>query len=312
MTSKKQTKTVSLDGEARIEDVIRQVPVPGELKEATSTVDAPAEDAIRQVVKPVDEEVTLWDVTVADQNIENTIRPVRRARSPENTTDGTAEAIDPIEPVKGPATLLNGRFLRDDLGIYRRQGETRDALADEGSKIRFIDKQMDAFEAGVELAKSKGWSAIEVTGSEQFRSEAWFHAKAAGMDVVGYEPNEKDLKRLGAPNAIPEKADPARPGLQAATAVKESATQAFDYAVEKGLSVLSTNTTKGTHTGKIVHETGHHVVQDNGRNSVTIHNKNDLDLGYKGFLNTSKTMKITYANGRGTLPVTEKDRGQGR
>ncbi|MFD2274720.1 LPD7 domain-containing protein [Undibacterium arcticum] len=128
---------------------------------------------------------------------------------------------------------MKGRFTRDAAGIYRRVGETREALADEGQVIRFIDKQMDAFEAGVELAKSKGWKAIEVTGTEKFRAEAWFHAKAAGLDVIGYEPNEQDFKRLKSQGkSITPHAEVLAPSKE----MVDSQQEAFDIAMKKKAS----------------------------------------------------------------------------
>src|SRR5260364_153470 len=67
-----------------------------------------------------------------------------------------------------PKTLLNGRFIRGEKGEYHRLTEARVALVDETDKIRFIDKQIDTFQAATELAHSKGWHAILVTGTEQF------------------------------------------------------------------------------------------------------------------------------------------------
>ena len=123
-------------------------------------------------------------------------RVQRNKRADQAATNSATKTSDTPVVASPPATLLNGRFVRDEVGIYRRIGEEREALADEGDKIRFIDKQIDAFQAAIELAKAKSWEAIEVTGSEKFRAEAWFHAKSAGLEVIGYEATAQDQQRL--------------------------------------------------------------------------------------------------------------------
>lgn len=116
---------------------------------------------------------------------------IQNAEAPKGLSDA------PLPPA-GPGSLMSGTFVRDEQGNYRRKGEEKVALADETTRIRFVDKQMDTFQAAVELAASKGWMAIEVTGSEKFRAEAWMHARLAGLEVVGYEASTQDQERLEA------------------------------------------------------------------------------------------------------------------
>ena len=273
----------------------------------------------------------------ANTGEENTIRPVE-VTGPSRTAQ--SDAIRPVgvhakagassqdqsagTAVQNPVlnTLLRGRFVRDEAGIYRRQGETREALADEGAQIRFIDKQMDTFEAGVELAKSKGWNAIEVTGTEKFRSEAWFHAKAAGLDVVGYEPKEPDLKRLqmhtqkSIDKASDKSSNAAPIALDAdqsehLQALVESKAAAEKFAFGEKMGVQGVNPNRGRYSGKVLHETEHHIVQDIGRGTAVVHNRDDLDVDYKELLKSSKILRIQYDQGKGKAQAAEKERGFG-
>lgn len=268
---------------------------------------------------------------------ENTIRPVEVVGASQAVQ---ADAIRPVgvhakadaasqeqgadTAVQQPIlnTLLRGRFVRDEAGIYRRQGEKREALADEGAQIRFIDKQMDTFEAGVELAKAKGWKAIEVTGTEKFRSEAWFHAKAAGLDVVGYEPNEADLKRLdvysqkGIDKAGDKsiKVSPVAPNADQSErlrALNESKAAAEKFAFGEKMGVQGVNPNRGRYSGKVLHETEHHIVQEIGRGTAVVHSRDDLDAGYKELLKSSKSLRIHYDQGKGKAQAAEKERGFG-
>lgn len=217
-----------------------------------------------------------------------------------------------------PVTLLGGRFIRGENGEYRRQGETRVALVDEVEKIRFVDKQMDAFQAAVELAKAKEWGAILVTGTEKFRGEAWYHASMAGMKVVGYEPTEKDLATLKQARESAAKdgvSSPARVGAAQAVsdagAKAKSLKAANEFALEAVGVTQPLNDHSGRYAGKVLHETEHHVVQDVGRKVAVVHEKsafNAADL--KKAIERGGSLRVQYDNGRAAID-TGKGRAQG-
>lgn len=263
-----------------------------------------------------EEENAIRPVEVAGQAAIGQGDAIRPVRAPAGASQEQSSDVAAAQPVL--STLLRGRFVRDEAGIYRRQGETREALADEGAQIRFVDKQTDTFEAGVELAKAKGWKAIEVTGTEKFRAEAWFHAKAAGLDVVGYEPNEADLKRLAAHSrgesgkGVDAPAAPMTSEQSARhEALMQSKAAAERYAFNADLGVQGVSVERGRYAGKVLHETEHHVVQDIGRGTVVIHKRDDLDANYKEMLKSSKKLRINYHEGKGRVEAAEKSRGLG-
>lgn len=202
-----------------------------------------------------------------------------------------------------PATLLDGKFVRDDAGNYRREGETEIALVDETTRIRFVDKQMDTFQASIELAATKGWSALEVTGSEKFRAEAWLHAKVAGFEVVGYEPTAKDKERLEARQAELS-------GRPAPHVVEGSRNAAEAVARTKGLKPKPANESKGRYEGKIVYETAHHVVQDVGLGEAAIHDRKNLAAAELGKAVSGKlSLSVAYSkDDQGRLVVHTKAR----
>ena len=211
-----------------------------------------------------------------------------------------------------PATLLNGRFVRGEAGIYRRQGEEREVLVDEGDKIRFIDKQMDAFQAGVELAKAKGWKAIEVSGSEKFRAEDWYHAKVEGLDVIGYEPTAQDLKRLERRTLDLKSASPTAVQDVHTKAVLASRNDAQEFALKKDFGVQTVNTGAGCYSGRLLHETDHHIVQDIGRSMVAVHEKRAFGVDHKFDLPSKKSLLIGYTNGKASVKTKEKNHGLSR
>lgn len=240
-----------------------------------------------------------------------------------SATNSATKTSDTPVVASPPATLLNGRFVRDEVGIYRRIGEEREALADEGDKIRFIDKQMDAFQAAIELAKAKDWEAIEVTGSEKFRAEAWFHAKSAGLEVIGYEATAQDQQRLAkAAEQLATKlavsAPP--PGTAAQTSdadrlakeVLASRQQAQDFALGKGYGIQTVNTAAGRYNGRLLHETEHHLLQDIGQKTVAVHEKRAFASEQSFDLTSKKSLAIRYDDSKAVLKVPEKTRQRSR
>lgn len=191
----------------------------------------------------------------------------------------------------GPLTLQNGRFERDEAGQYRRVGEEKISLVDEGLRIRMIDKQEDAFLASIELAASKGWKTIEVTGSPKFRAEAWLNAKLAGFEVVGYTPTELDLVALeGAREGAGLTATP--------ESFMKSKAAAEAVAKVKCAKVADADVEKGRYSGPLVLVTEHHAVQDIGRKTAVVHELKKLPKAeVERALTGKRSLSVEYKDG---------------
>ncbi|WP_394475164.1 ankyrin repeat domain-containing protein [Ralstonia mannitolilytica] len=211
----------------------------------------------------------------------------------------------------GPETLLQGRYVRDGAGQYRRLGEEQIALVDEGDKIRFVDKQTDTFHAAGELAGAKQWQAIQVTGSEKFCADAWFSARLAGLDVIGYEPTAKDLDRLevaverGFSNAFAE----TRHHVTAAGPTREAPKEGPPLA-----STLHPLAVSGTHIGKVTALSANHLEQKVGRDprNVVVHDRSVLSGDP---VDVGQVVTIKYEMGKGLLSnhdLAVEQRGVGR
>lgn len=211
----------------------------------------------------------------------------------------------------GPDTLLQGRYVRDGSGQYRRLGEEGIALVDEGDKIRFVDKQTETFHAAGELAGAKNWQAIQVTGSEKFCADAWFSARLAGLDVIGYEPTTKDLVRLetaveqGFSNAFVD----TRHHATAASPAREAPTDGPPLA-----STLNQAPVTGTHVGKVTALSDSHLEQKVGRDprNVMVH---DRSLLSGDPVDVGQVVTIKYEMGKGLLSnhdLAVEQRGVGR
>jgi len=295
--SRRNTWRVSraLVREADIENAIRPVVPVGDVP----PIEGVGEDSIRPAV--VVPPVKAQEEATRDDEQEGVIKGVRSANDPSVPAEKAT-----YEP---PAKLLNNRFVLGENGEYRRVGETRVALVDEVEQIRFIDKQMDTFQAGIELAKLKEWKAIEVTGAEKFRSEAWFHARMAGLEVVGYEPKDKDLERLEVAQKRLE--NDSKVAEKPSEAVQKSRKEAENYVLDSGAGLQVANDAKGRYAGPVVHQTDHHFVQDIGRGVAVLHEKSRFaEVEIAKAARGQGSARIQYQEGKGAIEAG-RDRNQG-
>lgn len=95
-----------------------------------------------------------------------------------------------------PRSLLAGELVRDKDGMYHPAGGGRPVVHDKGEAIVVKSKTQHAFAGALELAMAKGWNTIEITGKKSMVAEAWLEAQLRGINVVNFEPSEKDKEKL--------------------------------------------------------------------------------------------------------------------
>ncbi len=95
--------------------------------------------------------------------------------------------------------LVMTRYEREDGTVqYRWKQSGTVAFVDRGDRITFHSVSPTAVKAGLQVAKEKGWDAVVVTGSKEFRQESWIQGQLMGMEVSGYKPKQEDLDRVEA------------------------------------------------------------------------------------------------------------------
>ena len=53
-------------------------------------------------------------------------------------------------------------------------------------------EDLNTVRAMVDIAAARGWQSIDVSGSKEFKREAWIEAAARGIEAKGYRPNDPD------------------------------------------------------------------------------------------------------------------------
>lgn len=106
----------------------------------------------------------------------------------------TADAKQ-FDPRAIPADLKRQFIQADNKYFYEKSHDTL-AFVDKGSKLETPSNGEAMAENLVRIAELRGWSTIKVSGSEEFRRQAWMAATARGIEVTGYEPKPIDVSLL--------------------------------------------------------------------------------------------------------------------
>jgi hypothetical protein len=106
--------------------------------------------------------------------------------------------VQPDEPESEPKSqraippAIAQRFLRIDNKYYFPDRTL--AFVDRGTKIKASTHNQEVIRSLVAIAQARGWDALGVSGTEEFRREVWREASRHGIEVSGYKPTE--LERL--------------------------------------------------------------------------------------------------------------------
>jgi hypothetical protein len=89
---------------------------------------------------------------------------------------------------------VRDRFVQDGHRFYFPDGAA--AFKDLGRKLTTASENTQVVGSLIEIAHSRGWTEVTVTGTERFRQEAWRQGRLAGLNVRGYRPAEAEQAQL--------------------------------------------------------------------------------------------------------------------
>lgn len=93
-----------------------------------------------------------------------------------------------------PRSLMNNYSEND--GKFFAKDSARLMFEDKGEKLATSTTNKQAIADMVTYARAKQWESIKLSGSQEFRREAWLQAESQGIKTQGYTPKEKDLADL--------------------------------------------------------------------------------------------------------------------
>jgi len=99
--------------------------------------------------------------------------------------------LKPVVPEK-----ISKSYIEVDGKFYFQNKPDSLAFIDKGAKLQTKLSTPQVASAMVDMAEARGWTQLQLKGTDQFRREAWLAAASRGLDVKGYTPKEEDLARL--------------------------------------------------------------------------------------------------------------------
>jgi len=96
---------------------------------------------------------------------------------------------------------LRRRYLSDPhggpgLGFFVDATVSVAAFRDHGDRLPASRTEPQVVRDLVAIAQHRGWTIVQVRGAAAFRRETWMTGRAAGLEVRGYRPTERDVQAL--------------------------------------------------------------------------------------------------------------------
>lgn len=89
---------------------------------------------------------------------------------------------------------VRDRFVQDGHRFFFPNGEA--AFRDLGRKLTTASENTQVVRSLIEIAHSRGWTEVTVTGTERFKQEAWRQARLEGLRVRGYRPTDAEQAQV--------------------------------------------------------------------------------------------------------------------
>lgn len=127
----------------------------------------------------------------------------------------------PTAPSRRPGDVpeaVRRRYLTEErdgpsVGFYHDARDASAAFRDHGGRLATDRSDPHVVRDLVTIAQHRGWTTITVRGQTAFRREVYLLAHAAGLEVRGYRPTERDRQQAErrretkAPDLAPSAAD---------------------------------------------------------------------------------------------------------
>ena len=121
--------------------------------------------------------------------------PTEGAAPSAASSTATAAALQraDTDPWTVPQSVRD-RFVQDGHRFFFPDGAP--AFKDLGRRLTTASENTQVVHSLIQIAHSRGWTEVTVTGTERFRQEAWRQARLAGLGVRGYRPSDAEQAQL--------------------------------------------------------------------------------------------------------------------
>lgn len=126
-----------------------------------------------------------------------------------NILDGTPQRS--AQPPGDVPEAVRRRYVTESrdgpgVGFYLDARDDAAAFRDQGRRLSTDRHDPHVVRDLVAIAQHRGWTTISVRGQTEFRREVYLLARAAGLEVRGYRPTERDRQQAERRSRAPAKA----------------------------------------------------------------------------------------------------------
>jgi hypothetical protein len=147
-------------------------------------------------------------------------------------------ATNRLSPGVGKRSVMSGdvpealarRYYTDgrggELGFYVDAKVQAPVFRDRGHELVAVRADPNAIRDMIAIARHRDWTVVKAKGAADFRREAWLTGRAAGLEVRGYRPSERDLQELERLRLTEQRREVIQPDRIANPAVRERPAEA--------------------------------------------------------------------------------------
>ena len=124
---------------------------------------------------------------------------VKDPQAPATEKEKSGEPLSDDRKGERLRMLLEGlekQYLKADDKYHFRDRGREVAFAAEDKRILTQHETAPVIASMVDLAEARGWTSLKVTGTDEFKREAWLQASLRDFEVSGYRPTKFDKARL--------------------------------------------------------------------------------------------------------------------
>jgi len=145
---------------------------------------------------------------------EAAVNAIQASRKPRRDRNLPAEREDPEVPAASSAPSrpvasvpkpadsdpwtvpqsVRDRFVQDGHRFFFPDGAP--AFRDLGRRLTTTSENTQVVRSLIEIAHSRGWTEVTITGTDRFREEAWRQARLEGLAVRGFRPTDEQQAQL--------------------------------------------------------------------------------------------------------------------
>lgn len=134
----------------------------------------------------------------------------RATAEPANESERRARLLREAEERDGERTTMEAqarraleeRYVLNGQEYRFRSEPARIAFKDEGKRLTTQFNTAEVARGMVDAAQAKGWKALQVNGTEEFKRQVWIESELRGVTVRGYRATQLDQKMLEDARAV--------------------------------------------------------------------------------------------------------------